>query len=187
MLWFIRVWATVHEIPAIKIPKNADSAEIPQKIGKFLSNSEMVHTQASKVLHHLVLVGMTVESLVLKKMPQGSIKKKLLSRLADFGRYRGAGFEVFCLTGKICYVLKSYLPTVSNFLATLAKRVVQQMAKINSRFLAALMENRFHKLCFYFIKIAQLSWAFYFIKILTEVLIWIFFYFATKTGAISIS
>ena len=40
-------------------------AYILYQIEKFLSNSEMVHVQASKALHHLV--GMTVEALVLKK------------------------------------------------------------------------------------------------------------------------
>ena len=42
-----------------------------------------------------------------------------------------------------------------NFLATMAKRFAQwSKAKINSSFLAAIMENRFHKLSFYFIKIS---------------------------------
>ena len=41
-------------------------AYILYQIEKFLPNSEMVHVQASKALHHLV--GMTVEALVLKKM-----------------------------------------------------------------------------------------------------------------------
>ena len=93
------------------------------EIGKFLSNSEMVHVQASKALHHLV--GMTVEALVLKKK---------------------------------CYLFPD---------TQWQKKVVQwSKAKINSIFLAAIMEKRFHQLSFYLIKISQ---------VLTELLIWIVF------------
>ena len=75
-----------------------------------------------------------------------------LKRFAPFGRNDRGGS---------CYEKKC-----SNFLAAMAKRVVQwSKAKINSCFLPAIMENRFHKL------------SFYFIRILTELLIWIFFLF----------
>ena len=59
-----------------------------QQIGKFLSNSEMVHVQATKVLHHLV--GMTVEALVLKK--KNAIREhrqKIFVRLSGFWPLRG--------------------------------------------------------------------------------------------------
>ena len=52
--------------------------------------------------------------------------------------------------------VKSYLSTVPNFLPAMTKRVVQwSKARINSSFLAAIMENRFHKLYFYFFKILR--------------------------------
>ena len=93
------------------------------QIGKFLSNSEMVHVQVSKAVQHLV--GMTADALFLKK--------KMLS----LPRY------------------------------TMPKNVVQwSKAKMNSIFLAAIMEKRFHQLSFYLIKISQ---------VLTELLIWTVF------------
>ena len=52
-------------------------SDILYEIGKFLSNSEMVHVQASKALQHVV--GMTVEALVFKKMlslPRYTMAKK---------------------------------------------------------------------------------------------------------------
>ena len=53
-------------------------AYILYEIEKFLSNSEIVHVQASKALHHLV--GMTVQAPVLKKkmisFPRYTMTKK---------------------------------------------------------------------------------------------------------------
>ena len=50
-------------------------AYILYEIEKFLSNSEIVHVQASKALHHLV--GMTVQAPVLKK------KNDIISQIHD--------------------------------------------------------------------------------------------------------
>ena len=69
------------------------------------------------------------------------------NRIKKFSNYQGKTWE--------CSMV------VPNFLATMAKRGVQwSKAKINSSFLAAIMENRFHRL-----------FILSFIKILTEVLI----------------